>query len=114
MKPILRNFFLWMMILLPAGALHAQLQLTSADLAAIESTTLLSADEMPVMAAYYSAANPSYPPAPMNVLGIQGWSIGDGFYLLDDLSGDGSGGGSYAMDDSDPIPPAVVAEPLTK
>ena len=89
-------------LLLGANILHAQLQLSSDDLAAIESTTPLSMNEMPSMGNFYSAANPSFPPSPGNILGLSGWNLGGGYYLLDDL--DGSGGGFHA-DDVTPPPP---------
>ncbi len=101
MKIILK-ITLFMALLLGANILHAQLNLNSNDLATIESTTPLSMDEMPTMGNFYSAANPSFPPSPGNILGLSGWNLGGGFYLLDDL--DGSGGGFHA-DDVTPPPP---------
>jgi hypothetical protein len=91
-------------ILFAVNILHAQIQLSSADLAAIESTTPLSADQVPVIGTFYSAANPQYPPAPADILAFPAWDLGNlggiEIYLLDDL--DGSGGGFHAMDDSEP------------
>ena len=87
-------------VLLVANVLHAQLQLSSADLAAIESTTPTPASQLPVIGTFYSAANPSAPPLPGNIFGEDGWNLSNGLYLLDDLNG--SGGGFHAMDDSSP------------
>jgi len=94
-------------VLLATNTLHAQLQFSSDDLAAIESTTPLPADELPVDGTFYSAANPQNPPAPADVLGWQAWDLGNlegnEIYLLDDLDVSFSGGGFHAMDD--PTPP---------
>ncbi|HEX3627971.1 MAG TPA: hypothetical protein VH280_21380 [Verrucomicrobiae bacterium] len=87
---------------LVAKSLHAQLPFSNADLAVIESTTPLSAADMPYLGTFYSAANPGYPPLPGNILGLDGWSLGDGFYLLNDVGEGGSTGGFSAMDESEP------------
>lgn len=92
---------LLVIFLLGANVLHAQLQLSSDDLAAIESTTPLSMDEMSATGNFYSAANPIAPPLPGNIFGLSGWNLGGGYYLLDDL--ESSGGGFHAMDT--PAPP---------
>ena len=68
-------------------------QLNGADLSAIEATTPLSADQLPPFGAFYSAAHPQLPPAPANIFGSDGWSLGNGIYLLDDL--DGSSGAGF-------------------
>lgn len=91
-------------VLLVANVLHAQLQLSSADLSAIESTTPTPANELPIIGTYYSAANPQWPPLPGNLSGLPAWSLGNGAYLLDDLNV--SGGGFHAMDDSSPLYPS--------
>jgi hypothetical protein len=95
----LRNI-LFLMLLLAAKAVHAQL--TGVDLSAIEATTLLSADEVPAFGTFYSATNPGSPPVPGNMFGLSAWDLGDGAYLLDDL--DGSFGGGFHADDSGPYP----------
>ncbi|HEY1786748.1 MAG TPA: hypothetical protein VGJ73_01265 [Verrucomicrobiae bacterium] len=108
MKPIARIASA-VAALFVATTLHAQLPFSASDLAAIESTTPLSADELPVIGTFYSLANPSWPGLPANILGYPAWDLGSlgtvEIYLLDDTNGSDSGGGFYAMDDSDPIPP---------
>lgn len=107
MKSILKSA-VFAAMLFGVNILHAQLQLTSADLAAIEATTPLSADQVPVIGTFYSAANPQFPPAPADIFGLPAWDLGSlggiEIYLLDDLDG-ASGGGFHAMDDSDPLIP---------
>jgi hypothetical protein len=85
--------------LLAGNLLHAQL--TNFDLSAIEATGPSSPDELPLIGNYYSAANPTFGPAPGNIFGLWGWSLGGENYLLDDLPGAPSGG-TFAMDDSYP------------
>lgn len=89
-----------------SNILHAQIQFSSSDLAEIESTTPLSADQLPVIGTFYSAANPQIAPAPDDVLGYPAWDLGNvgsiEIYLLDDLSDGGSGGRFHAMDDLEP------------
>jgi hypothetical protein len=87
---------------LVSNVLYAQLQFSSSDLATIESASTLSPGAMPSVGTFYSAANPTLPPMPVNVLAMSGWSLGEGYYLLDDLSDGGAGGGFHAMDDSEP------------
>jgi hypothetical protein len=93
-------------LLFVANILRAQIQFSSTDLTAIESTTPLSADQLPVIGTFYSAANPQIAPAPINSLGYPAWNVGNvgtiEIYLLDDLSDTDSGGGFHAMDDSEP------------
>lgn len=82
-----------------------QAQLTN-DLSAIEATTPLSADQVPPVATFYSAATPFAPPMPGNMGGYPAWDLGGGIYLLDDLDPSLAtfGGGFHAMDDSGPFP----------
>lgn len=83
-----------------ANAVHADLP--DADtLSAIEATTPLSADSLPMNGTFYSAANPNGPPLPGDINGLPAWDLGDGTYLLDDLDGF-SGFGMRAMDDMSP------------
>lgn len=97
--------------LLATNSLRAQLQLSSVDLAAIEATTPLSADEMPSFGTFYSAGNPNYPPLPTDISGSPGWSLGGGIYLLDDLDALSPGSGFSAMDDSEPPYPGGDGSP---
>jgi hypothetical protein len=99
MKTLISGALVFAIFLFP-NILSAQLQLSDTDLAAIESTTLLSAGQMPPIATFYSAADPSFPAMPGNIFGLSGWQIGAGYYLLNDLNGNGSGFGFQAMDDS--------------
>ncbi len=85
-------------MLFAANLLHAQINTN--DLAAIEATTPLSADAVPLFAVFYSAANPDNPPAPGNFYGLSAWDLGSGDYLLDDLGGTG---GFHAMDEGSPV-----------
>ena len=87
--------------LFAAKVLHAQTN--QAEWPAIEETSPLAASQLPFIATYYSAANPAFGPAPANMYGLSGWILDDtnGIYLLDDLPG-APGGGSFAMDDSEP------------
>jgi hypothetical protein len=101
-------------MLLVANVLHAQLQFSSDDLAAIEATTPTSADALPVVGTFYSAADPQCAPAPENVLGWPAWDLGNlggnEIYLLDDLDSSAggmdapSGGRFHPMDDPTPPP----------
>jgi hypothetical protein len=66
-------------VLFTTNILHAQLQLSSDDLATIEATTPLPADEVPAIGTYYSAANPQYPPIPGNLLGLSAWNLEEAY-----------------------------------
>lgn len=75
-------------------------QIPDADaLSAIEATDPVSADSLPLVGTFYSAANPAMPPMPGDINGLPAWPLGGNVYLLDDLDYF-SGGGMHAMDDS--------------
>jgi hypothetical protein len=97
MKKI-RNFYVFVLSLFLAEGL-CQAQLNPTDLSAVEATTPLSADQMPLVGTFYSAAHPQIAPLPGNLFGLSGWDLGNGIYLMDDLDGS-SVGGFHAMDDS--------------
>lgn len=73
---------------------------------AVEETTPLPAELVPEVGTFYSAKNPSFPPLPRNLLGLDAWDLGNGRFLLDDLNlGDtstGFGMRALAMDASMP------------
>ena len=70
--------------------LHAQT--SSDDLqvmeAAVETTTPTPATEVPESGTFYSAQNSDSAPSPADLINVPVWSLGDGFWLLDDLDYD--------------------------
>ena len=86
-----------------ANILHAELPDADA-LSAIEATTPISNDSLPLGATYYSAqmlsAGSAVPPMPGS-MGYDAWQIDSNTFLLDDLDS-GFGGRFHAMDDSSP------------
>ena len=86
-------------------------------LQAVEMTPTVSADSMPRFGTFYSAQHApgtrlAWPPLPGNSRQVPAWNLGDGVYLLDDLTVNYSqpvmlaampGGGMMAADD--PAPP---------
>jgi hypothetical protein len=100
MKAFCSRFLLAVLLL---WAIAVQAQPNNTNLSAIEATTPLPADQLPVHGTFYSAANPLLPPAPGNIWTAPGWDLGNGIYLLDDL-GVSSDGGFYAVGESVPYP----------
>jgi hypothetical protein len=84
-----------------AGNANATLEM---NLQAIEQTTPMSANFAPAVGTFFSAQNPNWPPMPGNMSQVPVWSLGDGFFLLDDLvqSQARSAMGMQAMDMSGP------------
>jgi Bacterial Ig domain/Bacterial TSP3 repeat len=59
------------------------------ELQALEATTPIPASQLPDVSethGFYSAQNPDWPPAPADILGVPAWSLGDGFFAMDDLN----------------------------
>jgi len=78
-------------------------------LQAVEATTPLPAESAPKSGTFYSAQCPNWPPLPGNVNNAPAWNLGDGVFLLDDLTTDYSvpalsqaGRGMRAMDSLSP------------
>src|SRR5665213_1361470 len=58
-----------------------------ASLQALESVPPMPASRLPVEThGFYSVQNPQWPPMPADVLGLNVWSLGDGFFAVDDRS----------------------------
>ncbi|HTR40676.1 MAG TPA: hypothetical protein VMH87_03595, partial [Pseudomonadales bacterium] len=101
----MKHFSYWCMAVLFLIPFVCDGQLNGVDLSAIEATTPLTADQMPIYGTFYSAAHPLIPPLPANIWGLSGWSLDNGYYLLDDLDDSSGGGGFHAMAESAPFPP---------
>jgi len=56
------------------------------ELQALEATTPTPATNAPELGTFYSAQNPDSAPLPANVNNSPVWSLGDGFYVLDDTN----------------------------
>jgi hypothetical protein len=57
----------------------------AADLAALEKTPTIAAEDAPHGNAYFSVQSPWWPPLPANIFKLPLWDLGDGSYALDDL-----------------------------
>jgi hypothetical protein len=52
---------------------------------ALEETTPIPASQLPAQApGFFSVQNPSWPPLPIDVLGLNAWPLGNGFFAVDD------------------------------
>jgi len=56
------------------------------ELQALEATTPTAATNAPELGTFYSAQNPDSAPLPANINNSPVWSLGDGFYVLDDTN----------------------------
>jgi hypothetical protein len=87
MKNLIRSLLISSAIFF-ANFVHAQAAGSPSDfeveLQAIEGTTPTPAADVTEAGTFYSAQNPDSAPAPADVLGLNFWSLGDGFYVLDD------------------------------
>ena len=55
---------------------------------AVEATTPVPVESVPLSGTFYSAQNPNWPPLPCNINNLDAWNIGNGMYMLDDLDFD--------------------------
>ena len=72
--------------------LHAKSNVNATELAAriqtVSQADPIAASDLPLVGMFYSALNPTHPPAPGNFDSLPAWDLGDGNYLLDDLDSD--------------------------
>ncbi len=54
-------------------------------LQAVEATTPVAAESVPLYGTFYSALHANWVPLPANINNVPAWSLGDGIWLLDDL-----------------------------
>ncbi|HEY5298548.1 MAG TPA: hypothetical protein VIK59_11555, partial [Verrucomicrobiae bacterium] len=64
--------------------LNAQTSDLQTELEALEMTSPTAGADAPEFGTFYSFENPQAAPAPADVLGLDFWSLGSGFYVLDD------------------------------
>jgi len=71
----------------------------------VSQTDPIAVSDLPLVGMFYSALNPTNPPAPANFNSLPAWDLGSGNYLLDDLdSASQSLYGMRAMDSGPPAP----------
>src|SRR5665213_4444384 len=87
------------------------------ELKAVESTIPTAATNAPELGTFYSAQNPDSAPLPANINNSPVWSLGSGFYVLDDTNAAlaqshsvSRTSGLHAMDemDEDDFAPALI------
>ncbi|HEY5298255.1 MAG TPA: hypothetical protein VIK59_10035, partial [Verrucomicrobiae bacterium] len=89
MKPFISSLLI-IGIIFFATIIHAQDTSSLSDfeieLQALESTTPTAATNAPELGTFYSAQNPDSAPLPANINNSPVWSLGSGFYVLDDTN----------------------------